>query len=222
MNNYYNKNNNTLKSTLESLVYNKYFYLVFNILFLLLGKITNDYPRVFFTAYFLIFFSYFIHIWSHRIPLFKKLHLLHHTKKINKYFSAELLEFLLNLIVIGGGIFIPINLYLNKNYSPLSNYAILFYTLIYTFQHVVIYHYVKIPTHITHHNIDKPCLDDMCENKDTIFNYGPDAMDALFGTKKHLQKYEDMSILIPFLIILIILILYNFKGKYDIINWMES
>ena len=38
MNNYYNKNNNTLKSTLESLVYNKYFYLVFNILFLYLAK----------------------------------------------------------------------------------------------------------------------------------------------------------------------------------------
>ena len=57
MNNYYNKNNNTLKSTLESLVYNKYFYLVFNILFLILGKITNDYPRVFFTAYFLMILS---------------------------------------------------------------------------------------------------------------------------------------------------------------------
>ena len=222
MNKYYNKNNSKFKSLLESLVFNKYFYIVFNILFLLIGNITKDYLRVFFTAYFLIFFSYFIHVWSHDIPIFKKLHLIHHTKIINKYVSAELLEFLLNLLIIGGGIFIPINLYIGSKASPLSNYAILFYTLIYTFQHVVIYHYIKVPTHVTHHKVDKKCLGDMCKNTENILNYGPDAMDALFGTKKNLENYEDMSPLIPLLIVLIILILFNFNNKYDIIKWLES
>jgi len=222
MNSYYNKNNSKFKSVLESLLYNRYFYLAFNILFLILGNITKNYSKVFVTAYFLIFFSYFIHVWSHKIPLFKKLHLVHHTKKINKYISAEILEFLLNLTVIGGGVFIPINLYFKEKYLPLSNYAILFYTLIYTFQHVFLYHYIKIPSHVTHHKVDKNCLGDMCENKDDIVNYGPDAMDVLFGTKKNLEKYENMSLLIPFVIVLIILLLFNFDNKYDIIKWLES
>ena len=50
MNSYYNKNNSTLKSTIESLFYNKYFYLTYNILFLVLAILTDDYPKVFFTA----------------------------------------------------------------------------------------------------------------------------------------------------------------------------
>ena len=62
----------------------------------------------------------------------------------------------------------------------------------------------------------------MCENKDDIVNYGPDAMDVLFGTKKNLEKYENMSLLIPFVIVLIILLLFNFDNKYDIIKWLES
>ena len=222
MNSYYNKNNNTLKSTIESLFYNKYFCLTYNILFLVLGKLTNDYPRVFFTAYFMVIFSYLFHKWSHKIPIFKNLHLVHHTKKINAYFSSEVLEFMLNLLFIGGGILIPINMYFDNNISPISNYAVLLYTLIYTFQHIVIYHYLPIASHKTHHLFDKSCIGDTCESKQKVFNYGPDSMDALFGTKKHLQEYEDMSALIPFIILLIILIIFNYDNKYDIIKWLKS
>ena len=222
MNNYYNKHNNTIKSTIESLLYNKYTYLAFNILFLVLAQITNDYPRVFFSTYFMVIFSYLFHKWSHKIPLFKKLHLVHHTKKINKYFISEVLECILNLLFIGGGILIPLNMYFNNKYSPFNNYAVLLYTLIYTFQHMIVYHYLPIPTHKTHHLFDKSCIGDTCEDKSNVFNYGPDAMDALFGTKKHLQEYEDMSPLIPFVILLIILLIFNYDNKYDVIKWLKG
>ena len=222
MNSYYNKNNSRIKSIIEALFYNRYFYIAYNILFLVLAKITNSYYKVFFTAYFLIFTSYFIHIWSHKIPIVKNLHLLHHTKKINKYISAEILELFLNLLFIGGGILIPLNLYFKSDFSPFNEYAILLYTLIYTFQHMVVYHLLKVPSHTTHHTVDKTCLDDTCKTTEKVYNYGPDAIDVLFGTKKHLQEYENMGPLIPFIIILIILVIFNYNNKFDVIKWLQS
>ena len=57
MNTHYNKDKNHFVIT-ESLFYNKYFYIFYNVLFLILAIITNDYKRVF-TAYFYIIFIFY-------------------------------------------------------------------------------------------------------------------------------------------------------------------
>lgn len=222
MNTHYNKDKNHFKLLLESLFYNKYFYIFYNVLFLILAIITNDYKRVFFTAYFFILFSYFIHKWSHYVPIFNKIHLLHHTKKINKYIICEIIELFFNLLFIGGGIVIPMSLYLKKHFTtPFNEYAILLYTLIYTLQHMVVYHLLKVPTHTRHHDADKAQNEDIDYNE-KVFNFGPDSIDVLLGTKKNLQKFENMDPLIPVIIVLMLFLFYNYDSKYDIIKWLKS
>jgi len=222
MSQHYNKNKSRLLTAIDAIVFNKEFYFAYNLLFFVLGKITNDIPRVFFTAYFLIFYSYFIHVASHKIPVFNKMHMLHHTPGKNKGIMPELLECLVNLFIIGGGILIPLNLYLNSNISPFNEYAILLYTLIYTSQHLIVYHYMKTPSHKTHHLCDQTKTVDSNNCSKNVQNYGPDAIDALFGTKKHSEKYEDMSPLIPIVVILLVLLLLNYNNNYDIIKILSS
>jgi len=222
MSEHYNKNKSRVGSVVDALIFNKHFYFAYNLLFFVLGKITKDMPRVFFTAYFLIFYSYFIHIAAHKLPGFNKIHLVHHTSDSNKGILPELLELVLNLLFIGGGILIPLNLYLNSRLSPFSEYAIILYTFIYTSQHLIVYHYLKTPSHKSHHTCDKSNARDIKNCTKNVQNYGPDALDVLFGTKKHLEKYEDMSPLIPIVIILLILLLLNYKNNFDIINILAS
>ena len=67
------------------------------------------------------------------------------------------------------------------------------------------YHYLDVPSHVTHHNNDIECGKDDADCN--ILNYGPDAIDVVFGSKKEGQEYEDMkytTINVVFIMILVI------------------
>ncbi len=216
MSEHYNKDKSRILCVIDALKFNTIFYTVYNLLFIILGVITGDMKKVIFTSYFLVFYSYFMHIATHKIPILNKLHMLHHTPGKNKGFFPELLEFFVNLLVIGGGILIPLNMYVNSSKTIFNEYAIILYTLIYTSQHLIVYHFMKTPSHKTHHKCDKKM------KSGGVRNYGPDALDVLFGTKENLEKYEDMSPLIPIVIILLILLLMNYNNNFDIIKVLAS
>ena len=86
---------------------------------------------------------------------------------------------------------------------------------------MVVYHLLKVPTHTRHHDADKAQNENIDYNE-KVFNFGPDSIDVLLGTKKNLQKFENMDPLIPVIIVLMLFLFYNYDSKYDIIKWLKS
>lgn len=220
-NNIYNKDIPRYISFLDSLKYNKLFYITYTILFFVIGLLTNDFAKTMFTAAYMPYHAYFMHIIGHKINPFKYLHGIHHTKEINHKWYNEILEFILNLVFIGGGIIIPLNIYLNRyNISLLNNYGILAFTLLYTTHHMINYHYLTIHTHVNHHELDLE-LGIQDQNK-LIRNYGPDTIDAIFGTKNDGEEYEDMRFTSINNIVIMVVIYYIYNTRYDIIRMIKN
>ena len=113
--NIYNKDTPRYISVLDSLKYNKVFYIAYFITFLVIGIITKDIPKSLFTGYYMAYHAYVMHIIAHKYNPFKLFHGLHHTKEINKKWYNEVIEFLVNLLFIGGGLFIPVNILNSKS-----------------------------------------------------------------------------------------------------------
>ena len=167
-----------------------------------IGMLHKDVIRTFLTFSFCMFFSY----WSHRLshnnwPIIglKFMHPLHHNTKYNKKIWAELIEWLINLIQIGGLILIPINIMIFKLFKIklFNNYSIVLFAIIYTLTHMISYHNLKVNTHTKHHeNIKK--------------NFGPDFIDIFFGTKDDNSEFEDhnpyiINSFISFIIVIILM-----------------
>lgn len=219
--NIYNKDTPRYISFLDSIKYNKSFYITYTITFIVIGIITDDFARCMFTAAYMPYYAYFTHIIGHKISPFKNLHGIHHIKEINHIWYNELLEFIVNLLYIGGGLLIPLNIYLDKyNLTLLNSYGILAFTLLYTTHHMINYHYLTIPTHVKHHEFD--IEKGLTSETDNIKNYGPDTIDVVFGTKNEGEEYEDMKYTSINNIVIMILIFYMYKSKYDIIDLLKN
>lgn len=217
----YNKDTPRYISFIDSIKYNKIFYIAYTITFLVIGIITNDIPRCLFTAAYMPYHAYFAHIIGHDINPFKKLHGIHHTKEINHKWYNELIEFLINLVYIGGGYLIPINIYLDMyDLTLLNSYGILAFTLLYTTHHMINYHYLTIPSHVKHHENDIE-LGGKVTSSD-IKNYGPDTIDVVFGTKNEDEEYEDMKYTAINILIIMIIIVYIYKSDYDLIELLKN
>jgi len=154
------------------------FYL--SILFLLIIYITKS--NIIFCIFSLLIlqtWSYFSHRWTHEglMDPLSNLHLLHHKNQ-----SSLLLEFIVNFIVYGGFIFLPINIllsYLGK-IELFNNYIIIFWSILYSTYHVINYHYKDFESHKMHH-------------VDTTTEFGPPWMDILFETHNEKINQEKMD-----------------------------
>ena len=184
MTRYYDKNRSLVVNLFNCLMTNKTFYFVYFAVAAYISLITNDLKRGMFTIAFMVIFSYFSHMAGHKLYPISLFHGLHHKEEHNHKWWARIVEWLVNLIQIGGIFLIPINLYIEKHTSLgtqiLNNYVLLYAALVYTTHHMINYHIMKIDTHIRHHN-------------DTSTNFGPDYMDVLFGTKQHNSTFEEME-----------------------------
>lgn len=184
MSKYYDKNKHLVVNLFNCLMTNKAFYFVYFAVAAYISLITNDFKKGMFTIAIMVIFSYFSHMAGHKLYPISIFHGLHHQEEHNHKWWARLVEWIVNLIQIGGLFLIPINLYIEKNTSLgmqlLNNYVILYASLVYTTHHMINYHVMKIDTHIRHHN-------------NTSTNFGPDYMDVLFGTKQHNSTFEEME-----------------------------
>ena len=72
--NIYNKDTPIYISVLDSLKYNRIFYIAYFITFLVIGIITKDIPKSLFTGYYMAYHAYFMHIIAHKYNPFKKFH----------------------------------------------------------------------------------------------------------------------------------------------------
>ncbi len=180
----FNIKNGKIKNLGKCLSINMIFYIIFFGVGYYLGLIINKPNKALFTLAFCTLFSYLSHRVSHLyFPFnFKYFHQLHHNEKHNKKVWAEIIEWLVNIIQIGGLILIPINYFIEKYFKIqfLSNYLIIYYTLVYTSTHMINYHIMSIDTHIKHH-------------LNTKTNFGPDYVDILFGTKYNGSTFEEMN-----------------------------
>ena len=170
-----------------------------------IGMLNNDIFRTFFTFVFCMFFSYWSHRLSHeKFPILSNtyLHRLHHNTKYNKKWWAEIVEWIVNLIQIGGIILIPINMLINKyiGIKIFNNYSIVFFSIIYSLTHMISYHNLKVDTHINHH-----------ENMKN--NYGPDFIDIIFDTKKDNTIFEDHNPYIINTLISFVIVIFLMKKK---------
>jgi len=218
--NIYNKNTSHVKSVIDSVRYNGVFFIVYFIVFFIIGDMDNDILKTLFTGYFMAYYAYFTHRFLHYVNPFNKLHLLHHTKDLNKIWYNKLIEWIVNIVFISGGILIPFNIILDKfGLNFLNTYGILGFMIIYTTHHLINYHYLDIHTHVTHHKSD---IEINTKQNENVKDFGPDPIDVVFKTKNNMERYEDMKATNINLIVFSIIFIVFFKSKYDFINRLRN
>lgn len=147
---------------------------------------TNDcIVRTILTFLLITFWTYIVHIAMH---IYKenpigKMHDIHHNSLYKNELSADIFEVLINIILIGGVIWIPFMMVLEKysGYRLINHYIILVWALVFTTYHLVNYHQLNDEVHKQHHK------------EDGTNNYGPEWYDILFNTKAEHSNIEDMN-----------------------------
>ena len=207
----YNKQDGYIYNCIKTLIINiNIIIMALFAIIIIIYKSDKLYIKGLFTLIFLQFWSYFIHKYAHsdRKSYIYYLHSFHHLSSCKNTINKNCSELFLNLVLIGGGIIIPLNIMIMYyfNFELFNNYIILFWLLEYTEYHIFNYHILNSPTHKQHHSIDEN------PNK-TCTNYGPDWMDILFETKCDIDVFEDytssiFNTIINLIIILLLLIYY--------------
>jgi hypothetical protein len=205
----YSQKQTKLKTILNSLKSNWKFYIIYNIVFLIIGLLTGGVIQSVITGLLIQLHAYYVHILGHKLPYFNKIHMLHHTKIINKYWYNQIIELLFNFIFIGGGYLLLFSKYLPQSIT----YPILAFALIYTFHHLVIYHFISTKTHIEHHKYDCDNLNEVCKSTENWVNYGPDMVDAIFNSKNDNEEYENMLPvnIVAITTLVVIIFIYDLK-----------
>lgn len=180
----------------------------------LISRITDrNFIRAIFTFIFAENWTYWSHRYCHytQADPISKLHMMHHTPSLRHKISSDIVESLINLIIIGGIILIPINIFIKRtfNYKIFNNLIIVFWAFIYTSYHLFNFHYFPNISHQTHHKTDT----DIDNNKKDVINatnYGPEYLDIINNTKPDGQPIQNISTIVVN-ITLATIIVYNLK-----------
>lgn len=157
--------------------------------------------------------TYYVHDLMHKYPdsPLGKIHAIHHKPVYAGQLSTELLEILVNVIIIGGALWIPIISCIENyiGYRIVNHYIILVWAMVFMTYHLINYHNLRNDIHSQHHE----------ENGEN--NYGPEWYDILFNTKAEHSRIEDMTSAIVNLVFFTIVILYLKDTKYDLVDAMR-
>ncbi len=199
--------------------YNAFFFLKLNFIYsssvllacIILGSLTNTISKALITIVFWCFWAYFVHVYAHKTPAYINLHKIHHTPSINNKWWGVLIEILVNIFATGGFTLVIINIILENSYdiSLLHNYTLLYVSFLYSTFHMINYHILNVQTHINHHKHEK-------------YNYGPDIMDMLFGTKLNKDEIENMNHGIINSVIILAVLLLTYNTKFDIVKILQK
>jgi len=176
---------------------------------------TNDcIIRTALTFMLITLWTYIIHIAMHiyKDSPIGKMHDIHHNSLHKGAMSADIFEILVNIIIIGGVMWIPIMMAIEK-YAGLrltNNYIILIWALVFTTYHLVNYHQLCDEVHCQHHK------------EDGKNNYGPEWFDILFQTKAEYSNIEDMNSGIINMVIATLGVLSLKDTQYDIVQLIRN
>jgi sterol desaturase/sphingolipid hydroxylase (fatty acid hydroxylase superfamily) len=187
---------------------------------MLLGGVIINYKtndciiRTVLTFVLITFWTYIVHVAMH---IYKenpigKMHDIHHNSLHKGSMSADIFEILVNIIIIGGVIWIPIMMGLEKytGCRLTNNYIILIWALVFTTYHLVNYHQLNDEVHKQHHK------------EDGKNNYGPEWFDILFHTKAEHSNIEDMNSGIINMVIATLGVLSVKDTPYDIVQIIKN
>ena len=199
----------------KGLIYNLLLFLKLNFLYnssiifacIIIGSFSNNIFRAILTSIILYFWAYFVHVFAHKIPGYVNPHKIHHNPKISHKWWAVLTEFLINIIGSGGLLLMILNIIIENTFKIklLDNYVLVYTMILYSTFHMINYHYLKVSTHLNHHKYENA-------------NYGPDIIDMIFDTKINNDEIENMNHGIYNSIIALVIVLLNYKSRYDIVE----
>jgi hypothetical protein len=182
-------------------------FLIFNIY--VIARLTD---KNFFRAIFTFIFAENWTYWSHKYCHYtqadpvSKLHMVHHTPMLRYNASSDIIESLVNLIIIGGIILIPINILINRtlNIKLLNNSVLIYWAIIYTTYHLFNFHYYPNISHQAHHKTDTNSNNK--KNAINATNYGPEYLDIVNNTKPDGQPIQNISTIVINMIVATIII----------------
>jgi sterol desaturase/sphingolipid hydroxylase (fatty acid hydroxylase superfamily) len=141
-----------------------------------------------------------------------QMHAIHHNPAYKEFISTEIFEIAVNLLIIGGLLWIPIVMML-ENYIGIklvNHYTILAWAIIFTTYHLINYHVLSHEVHAQHHN------------EKGVNNYGPDWFDIICNTKAENSEIEDMNSVIINIIVTLALVLSLKDTSFDVVKIFEG
>jgi len=163
-----------------------------------------------FTFFAISVWTYAVHWFMHKYEntILGKIHAIHHNPAYKEYISTEIFEIVVNLLIIGGLLWVPIIMILENYFeTKLANhYTILVWAIIFTTYHLINYHILSHEVHAQHH----------LENG--VNNYGPEWFDILCNTKAENSEIEDMNSVIVNIIVVTALVLSLKDTSFDVVK----
>jgi hypothetical protein len=189
-------------------------------IFILLGGIIINYItgdhmfRTFITYLAITVWTYAVHWFMHKYEntTLGQIHAIHHNPAYKEYISTEIFEIAVNLLIIGGLLWIPIVMML-ENYIGIklvNHYTILVWAIIFTTYHLINYHVLSHDVHAQHHN------------EKGVNNYGPEWFDIMCNTKADNSEIEDMNSVIINIIVVLTLVLSLKDTSFDVVKIFEG
>jgi hypothetical protein len=218
VNEIYFKKNGTI-TNLFNFVKLNYLSIVFLIINLyVISRITdNNFLRAIFTFIFAENWTYWSHKYCHysQADTISKLHMVHHTPLLRHNLSSDIIESLINFIIIGGIILIPLNILIKRQtgIKLLNNHVLIYWAFIYTTYHLFNFHYFPNISHQSHHKTDTNSNDKRYSINAT--NYGPEYLDIINETKPDGQPIQNVSTIMINMVIATIIV-YRFKRYINI------
>jgi hypothetical protein len=178
---------------------------------IIINYITGDHMFRTSSTYFGIsVWTYAIHWFMHKYEntILGKIHAIHHNPAYKEFISTEIFEIAVNLLIIGGLLWIPIVMIL-ENYIGIklaNHYTILAWAIIFTTYHLINYHILSHEVHAQHHN------------EKGVNNYGPEWFDIICNTKSENSEIEDMNSVIINIIVVTALVLSLKDTSFDVVK----
>ena len=213
MDNKYNKDDNLIQNLTKLVYHNCASFIVLSIGFLIITFLTKE--NIFialFTIYFAQLVCYVSHYLIHAYPnnILSQLHLIHHDVKESKKPHNIVLEVLIDFLILGAAILIPLNI-IFENFTHihiLNNYIILYWALLCVSYHFFNYHFVDSISHKTHHETEK-------------HYFHPEWFDIMFGTKVDGDEMDDFNSSVYNNIASTIFIVMTYQTPYDPIAYLK-
>lgn len=177
-----------------------------------INEVTGDNMfRTILTYFGISAWTYVVHWFMHKYKntILGKIHAVHHNPEYKDNISTEIFEIFVNLMIIGGLLWIPIIMVL-ENYAGIhlaNHYVILAWSIIFTTYHLINYHIFNHTVHAQHHN------------EKGVNNYGPEWFDIICNTKAEDSEIEDMNSVIVNIIVATAFVLLVKDTSCDVVNW---
>ena len=170
----------------------------------------DNFARTAFTFFAISVWTYAIHWFMHKYEntTLGQIHAIHHNPLYKEYISTEIFEIVVNLLIIGGLLWVPIIMVIEKYFETklVNHHTVLVWAIIFTTYHLINYHVLSHEVHAQHHK------------ENGVNNYGPEWFDILCNTKAENSEIEDMNSVIINIVVVLFLVLSVKDTSVDVVK----